>query len=78
MCHHVGEHVIIFTTYHSLPRIIDAGIDINCCYFDEAHNAVQRNHFVGVAAASMTADASYCFTATPKHTRRTQSWHEQW
>ena len=71
MCHHVGEHVIIFTTYHSLPRIIDAGIDINCCYFDEAHNAVQRNHFVGVAAASMTADASYFFTATPKHTRRT-------
>ena len=69
MCHHVGEHVIIFTTYHSLPRIIDAGIDINCCYFDEAHNAVQRNHFVGVAAASMTADASYFFTATPKHTR---------
>ena len=71
MCHHVGEHVIIFTTYHSLGRIIDAGIDINCCYFDEAHNAVQRNHFVGVAAASMTADASYFFTATPKHTRRT-------
>ncbi len=71
MCHHVGEHVIIFTTYHSLPRIIDAGIDINCCYFDEAHNAVQRNHFVGVAAASMTSDAAYFFTATPKHTRRT-------
>lgn len=71
MCHHVGEHVIIFTTYHSLPRIIDAGIDINCCYFDEAHNAVQRHHFVGVAAASLSADAAYFFTATPKHTRRT-------
>jgi len=71
MCHHVGEHVIIFTTYHSLPRIIDAGIDLSCCYFDEAHNAVQRNHFVGVAAASLTSKASYFFTATPKHTRRT-------
>ena len=71
MCHHVGEHVIIFTTYHSLPRIIDAGIDINCCYFDEAHNAVQRNHFVGVAAASLSSKAAYFFTATPKHTRRT-------
>ena len=69
MCHHVGEHVIIFTTYHSLGRIIDAGIKLDCCYFDEAHNAVQRNHFVGVAAASLSADASYFFTATPKHTR---------
>ena len=70
MCQHVGEHTIIFTTYHSLPRIIDAGIHINCCYFDEAHNAVQRNHFVGVAAASLSADAAYFFTATPKHTRK--------
>lgn len=70
MCHHVGEHVIIFTTYHSLPRIIDAGIDISACYFDEAHNAVQRHHFVGVAAASLSSKASYFFTATPKHTRK--------
>ena len=71
MCHHVREHVIIFTTYHSLPRIIDAGIDLDCCYFDEAHNAVQRHHFVGVAAASLSSKASYFFTATPKHTRKT-------
>ena len=70
MCHHVGEHVIIFTTYHSLGRIIDSGIDIDCCYFDEAHNAVQRNHFIGVAAASLSSRASYFFTATPKHTRK--------
>ena len=70
MCHHVGEHVIIFTTYNSLGRIIDSGIDIDCCYFDEAHNAVQRNHFVGVAAASLSSRASYFFTATPKHTRK--------
>lgn len=70
MCQHVGEHTIIFTTYHSLPRIIDAGININCCYFDEAHNAVQRNHFIGVAAASLSADSAYFFTATPKHTRK--------
>ncbi|QPB08466.1 DNA helicase [Synechococcus phage S-H9-2] len=70
MCHHVGEHVIIFTTYHSLPRIIDAGINLDACYFDEAHNAVQRHHFVGVAAASLSSKASYFFTATPKHTRK--------
>jgi superfamily II DNA or RNA helicase len=72
MCHHVGEHVIIFTTYHSLGRIIDSGINIDCCYFDEAHNAVQRNHFVGVSAASLSSKASYFFTATPKHTRKTE------
>lgn len=71
MCHHVGEHVIIFTTYHSLGRIVDAGIDIDTVYFDEAHNAVRRDFFVAVAGASLTAKAAYFFTATPKHTRRT-------
>ena len=71
VAHTAGEHVIIFTTYHSLPRVIDAGIDLDCCYFDEAHNAVQRHHFIGVAAASLSSKASYFFTATPKHTRRT-------
>ena len=38
-----GESVIIFTTYHSLRRVVDSGIDIDCAYFDEAHNSVTRS-----------------------------------
>ena len=34
---------IIFTTYHSLHRIQESGIYVDTIYFDEAHNAVQRN-----------------------------------
>ena len=73
-CHHevcktAGVHELIFTTYHSLGRVVDAGIDVNIAYFDEAHNATQRAHFVGVAATSMDADNAYFFTATPKFSR---------
>ncbi len=38
-----GENVIIFTTYHSLHRILEADVEVNTIYFDEAHNSVQRN-----------------------------------
>jgi superfamily II DNA or RNA helicase len=62
-----GHNCIIFTTYNSLGRIIDAGIDVNVAYFDEAHNSTQKNHFVAVAAASLSANSAYFFTATPKH-----------
>ena len=34
---------LIFTTYNSLQRIVDAEIDIHTAYFDEAHNSVKRN-----------------------------------
>ena len=63
------QHQIIFTTYHSLPRIVDSGIDIDVLYCDEAHNATNKQHFVGVAATSMSADNAFFFTATPKYSR---------
>ena len=66
MCHHVNEHVIIFSTYNSLHRIVDAGIKINALYCDEAHNSVQRNFFPVVALAAVDADRAFFFTATPK------------
>ena len=73
-CHHAvcktaGVHELIFTTYHSLGRIVDSGIDVDFAYFDEAHNATNRGHFVGVAATSMGANNAYFFTATPKFSR---------
>lgn len=64
------ESCIIFTTYHSLPKVIDSGIDISCAYFDEAHNSVSKQFFVGTAATSMVADRAYFFTATPRVARK--------
>src|SRR6056300_1569032 len=58
---------LIFTTYHSLPRLQEAGINVDCIYFDEAHNSVQRNFFPATEHFSATAGRCYFFTATPKH-----------
>jgi len=61
-----GESAIVFTTYHSLHRVIDSGIDIDCAYFDEAHNSCTRHFFTSVAACSLHSRSSYFFTATPR------------
>ena len=66
----VGDHVgskIIFTTYHSLHRLMEADIFVDTIYFDEAHNSVQRNFIEFVEHYSLNAERSYFFTATPKH-----------
>jgi len=41
-------------------------------YFDEAHNATQKSHFVGVAGTSMNATNAYFFTATPRYSRNSK------
>jgi len=69
MCRKSNEHAILFTTYNSLNKIVDAGVKINTLYCDEAHNSVQRNFFPVVALASIDADNAYFFTATPKFAR---------
>ena len=61
-----SESCIIFTTYHSLRRVVDSGIDVDAIYFDEAHNACTKHFFVSVAAMSFSADKKYFFTATPR------------
>jgi superfamily II DNA or RNA helicase len=66
MCHTVREHVIIFTTYHSLHRVVESGIDIDTIYFDEAHNSVQRHFYPPTDALSKKADRAFFFTATRK------------
>jgi len=58
---------LIFTTYHSLHRIQEAGIAVDTIYFDEAHNSVQRNFFPPTEHFAADADRCYFFTATPKH-----------
>ena len=58
---------IIFTTYHSLHRIQESRIHVDTIYFDEAHNAIQKNFIEAVEWFSICADRCYFFTATPKH-----------
>jgi len=66
--HTIGSK-IIFTTYHSLHRLQESHIHVDTIYFDEAHNAVQRNFIEFVEWFSICASRSYFFTATPKHSR---------
>jgi superfamily II DNA or RNA helicase len=61
------RHRIIFTTYNSLNRIQESGIDVHTIYFDEAHNSVQRHFFPATEHFSANTKRCYFFTATPKH-----------
>ena len=61
------ENILIFTTYHSLHRVEETGINVDTIYFDEAHNSVQKNFIESVEYFSIYADRSFFFTATPKH-----------
>lgn len=61
-----NTNIILFTTYNSLGRIVESEIPIDVIYYDEAHNAVQRNFFENVL--NIDAKRYYFFTATPKHT----------
>jgi len=66
VCKNANEHEIIFTTYHSLHRIQEAGIDVDTIYFDEAHNSCQSNFYPSTEYFSKNANRAYFFTATRK------------
>ena len=57
---------LLFTTYHSLAKVVDSGVNIDTIYFDEAHNGTAKSFFVSVSACSQIASRCYYFTATPK------------
>ena len=57
---------IIFTTYHSLSRLVSADIDVDTIYFDESHHSVKRNFFPATEHFSANANRCYFFTATRK------------
>ena len=67
MCQLGGCHQLIFTTYHSLHRVVEAGVKVDTIHFDEAHNSVQRHFFPSVEHYAHEANRSYFYTATPKH-----------
>ena len=66
VCKVAGEHQLIFTTYNSLGRIVDAKVEVDTIYFDEAHNSVKRNFFPATEHYSQEANRCYFFTATRK------------
>jgi len=73
VCKASNTHQLIFTTYNSLRRINEAGIDVDTIYYDEAHNSVRRDFFQEVAAATLTAKNAYYFTATPRYRSESNS-----
>ena len=62
-----SSHKLIFTTYHSLHKIMESGIKVDTIHFDEAHNSVQKNFYVATEYFSQHADRCYFYTATPKY-----------
>ena len=69
ICLAAGAHQVIFTTYHSLHQVVDAGVDIDVAYFDEAHNATSKQFFPKTAMVSQMANNCYFFTATPRQSK---------
>jgi hypothetical protein len=63
---HQSSHKLIVTTYHSLSRLVDAEVDVDTIYMDEAHNSVQRHFFPAVEHFAANANRCYFFTATRK------------
>ena len=61
-----NTHRLIVTTYNSLQRLVDAEIDVDTIYFDEAHNSVKRNFFPATEHFAANAKRCYFFTATRK------------
>ena len=61
-----NHQTIIFTTYHSLKKVVESDITIDCIYFDESHNGTARSFFDSVSAMSKYATRCYYFTATPR------------
>jgi superfamily II DNA or RNA helicase len=61
-----SRHKLIVTTYNSLQRLVDAEIDVDTIYFDEAHNSVKRNFFPATEYFSANANRCFFFTATRK------------
>lgn len=61
-----NHQTIIFTTYHSLKKVVESDITIDCIYFDESHNGTAKSFFDSVSAMSKYATRCYYFTATPR------------
>ena len=66
-------HKLIFTTYHSLHRVLDSGVNIDTIYFDEAHNGTGKSFFQQIKRVAASGISRYFFTATPRVSRSKKS-----
>ena len=64
---------LIFTTYHSLHRVLDSMVNIDRIYFDEAHNGTSKVFFEQIRRVAKLNIARYFFTATPRISRSKNS-----
>ena len=65
MCKMVGANTLIFTTYHSLHKLQESGVEVDTIYMDESHNSTQRNFFAATEFfASVGSNRCFFFTAT--------------
>lgn len=62
----VPGHKIIFTTYQSMHKIMESGIEVDTMYYDEAHNSTQLRYYHVVRYFRVNARRIFFFTATPK------------
>ena len=60
---------LIFTTYHSLHRVLDSSVNIDRIYFDEAHNGTSKVFFRQIKRVAEYQIPRYFFTATPRIAR---------
>jgi superfamily II DNA or RNA helicase len=60
---------VIFTTYHSLNKIVKAEINVSVCFLDEAHHAVNTRFFDDVKELSSLSSRFYSLTATPRFSK---------
>ena len=66
--HKSTKNMLIFTTYHSLHKLVASEVETDVIYYDEAHNSVQKNFFPSVQHYSNQYGVNpYYFTATPKY-----------
>ena len=68
-CTNPQHDKLIFTTYHSLHRVLDSMVNINRIYFDEAHNGTGKVFFEQVKRVAKYEIPRYFFTATPRIAR---------
>ena len=64
---------LIFTTYHSLQRVLDSMVSIDTIYFDEAHNGTGKSFFQQIKRIAASGISRYFFTATPRVSRSKKS-----
>jgi len=64
---------LIFTTYHSLHRVLDSMVNINRIYFDEAHNGTSKVFFRQIKRIAELQIPRFFFTATPRISRSKNS-----